>query len=88
MIYLVEVTTWRQISDRDLVVEGFRIRNPYGEGQKYGDPDRTIEDDMTDAMVEAAKALLAVVRAEFPVWSCDEVDRFEVDVSAWRETGE
>ena len=55
---------------------------------EYGDPRGSLEDDMADAMVEAAKVFLAVVRAELPVWACDEMDRFEVNVAEWREATE
>lgn len=54
--------------------------------EEYGDPDLSAAEEMTPAMVEAARVFLAVVRKEFQVWACDEVEEFEIDVADWRKS--
>lgn len=53
--------------------------------EEYGDPDLSAVEEMTPSMIEAARVFLAVVREEFPVWACGEVEEFEIDVADWRE---
>lgn len=51
----------------------------------YTDPNDPHDPDPSPAMIEAARVFLAVVREEFPVWACDEVEEFEIDVADWRK---
>lgn len=39
----------------------------------------------TEKMKEAEKAFLAVIKAEYDVWTCKEVCRKEINVEDWRE---
>ena len=61
------------------------LEHVLGQLEEYGDPDLSVAEEMTPAMVEAARVFLAVVREEFQVWACDEVEEFEIDVADWRQ---
>lgn len=52
--------------------------------EEYGDPETPTGDRITPAMEAAAEEFGAVLAREYVPWSCEEVVRVVVDVSAWR----
>lgn len=50
--------------------------------EEYGNPDGD-RSEATPPMLDAAKALVAAIKAEYVPWACEEVERHEIDMAAW-----
>jgi hypothetical protein len=66
-------------SPTDLVDHILELEDLY----EYSDPDEDAKP--TPAMIAAARVFLAVVREDYPVWACEQLEEFEIDVVDWRE---
>ncbi len=51
--------------------------------ETYSGPDGSLTEEPTAAMLDAARALIAAVVAEYKPWACERVTTEHVDVNAW-----
>lgn len=51
--------------------------------EEYGDPDSGGYSDPTDAMKDAERVFLEVIKKEYQVWTCEPVCKKEIIVADW-----
>jgi hypothetical protein len=74
--YAPRVPNWKWYTPLEHLLESL--------DEDYADPDGS-NTEPTQAMKDAEAAFLAVIKAEYEVWMCDEVSRSEVNIAEWRK---